>query len=76
MDQQEKEWNRIVDKYPVDITNEIQCWLWCIGKNNSTRYFVDIFNRLTKASLFRYSSCDVFDIDNLIMNELNKYELV
>ena len=50
MEPQEKEWNRITNKYPRDLTCDIQCWLWCVGKNNNTKYFVDIFNQITKTS--------------------------
>lgn len=35
MEPQEKEWNRITNKYPRDLTCDIQCWLWCVGKNNN-----------------------------------------
>lgn len=76
MEPQEKEWNRITNKYPRDLTCDIQCWLWCVGKNNNTKYFIDIFNQITKTSLFRYSSHNIFDIDGVILNKLKEYELV
>lgn len=68
----QQEWDRLCDKYPIDLSNDLQCWLWCKGRGDDIKYWVDIENKNPKETLYKYCSQDIFDFDNLITNKLKE----
>lgn len=72
----QQEWDRLCEKYPIDLNDNLQCWLWCKGKEDAIKYWVGIIDKNSKDILFKYCAQDVFDFDNLIINKLKELDFM